>query len=267
MRTKMSVEEYIFERLKYEDFSFSWEELLTATGKSSAALKSELLRLSAKKAIINLRRGFYLIIPPRYANFGHLPIQLYADKLFRYLSRDYYVAFYTAAMFHGASHQKVQKEYVMTPPPRLMNIQNDSATIDFFNATHWPTQNLIDRKSDAGYFKLSSPALTAVDLLHYHQRLGGINRMLAVLEELSEEVTEGDMESLVKWYPHKSTLQRLGYILDELNVIPNVADQLFMHLGSQPYHPVLLSPRLGEKPGSAKNRWKIDANLKLENDL
>ena len=56
-----------------------------------------------------------------------------------------------------------------------------------FTSAKWPTKIYWSKKSDAGNFKISSPALTAVDLIHHQTKLGGINRMLAVLEELAEE--------------------------------------------------------------------------------
>jgi hypothetical protein len=33
------------------------------------------------------------------------------------------------------------------------------------------------------------------------------------------------------------------------------------------FFPVLLSPKLNEKPGAVGNRWKVDVNVKLESDI
>ena len=82
--------------------------------KSGTSIKSELSRLIDKKSIVNLRKGFYLIIPPRYSKQGQVPIQFYIEKLFKYLNRNYYLGFYSAAKFHGASHQQTQRDYLMT---------------------------------------------------------------------------------------------------------------------------------------------------------
>ena len=103
----MTVAEYINKLLSIEEYAFSINELNQQSGKSEIALKRELSRLVEKKQLVNLRKGFYLIIPPRYSNFGILPIELYIDKLFNYLQRDYYIAFYSAAKFHGAGHQQI----------------------------------------------------------------------------------------------------------------------------------------------------------------
>lgn len=243
------------------------EEFIQHANKDAIAVRREISRLVEKKEIRNLRKGFYLIIPPRYATSEKLPIQLYADKLFKYLNRRYYVGLYSAAKFHGASHQQSHKDYLIIETPKLNTIKKKNFEIDFFTTGHWPEKNVESKKADAGIFKVSSPALTFVDLIHHHTKIGGLNRMLAILEELSEELTEADVTALSTWYGHKSTLQRAGFLLQALTGENPMAELIYEKLKQQPYHPVLLSPKKNQKPGSADNRWKIDINLKLENDL
>jgi len=90
--------------------------------------------------------------------------------------------------------------------------------------------------------------------------------MLAISEELSEEITNSDLLDLLTWYPHRSTLQRLGFILKSMQT--NIDHDLILeHLKSGQYFPVLLSPNGTEKPGSVDNKWKVVVNIKLESDL
>lgn len=262
----MRAREYIKHLLSIENYSFSLEEISNQTDSTDTSLKFELARLVKKKEITNLRKGFYLIIPPRYSKQGYIPIQLYIHKLFQSLNRNYYLGFYSAAKFHGASHQQTHREYVMIEKPKLNEIKKNDFDIKFITSSQWPTKNIVEKKSDAGYFNISSPALTAADLIHHQTKLGGLNRMLAILEELTEEITNEDLNDLLTWYPHRSTIQRLAFILDEqqadidLSVISN-------YLKSAQYFPVLLSPKKNQKAGSVDNRWKVDVNIKLESDL
>lgn len=263
----MDISDYIKQLQSFEEYSFSWDELVKKCHKTDTALKRELSRLVVKKEIVNLRKGFYLIIPPRYSKQEQLPVQLFADKLFEYLDSNYYLGFYSAAKFHGAGHQQVQREYVMTDKA-FSNIKKSSIDIHFFTTSKWPTKNILKKKSDAGIFNISSPALTAVDLIHHQTKLGGINRMLAILEELSEEINVQDIEDLLSWYPHKSTLQRLGFLLeDELQVESNLYEPIKECLKESKFYPVLLSPKSKERPGAIHNNWKVDVNIKLESDL
>lgn len=91
--------------------------------------------------------------------------------------------------------------------------------------------------------------------------------MLANLDELSEVIEQDDIKDLLTWYPHKSTIQRTGYIMEILNVDQSITDQLFDYLNKTKFFPVLLSARKGESAGRVDNKWKVDVNIKLESDL
>ncbi|MDT0676145.1 MULTISPECIES: type IV toxin-antitoxin system AbiEi family antitoxin domain-containing protein [Flavobacteriaceae] len=261
------VTEYIDKLLSVEEYSFSLDELLEKTTKSKNAIWLELAHLIEKNKVINLRKGFYLILTPRYSNFGKLPISLYIDKLFDYLDRSYYLGFYSAAKAYGASHQQAQHDYVMTVTPKLLNIQKSAINIRFLTTSAWPEKNILSKKSDAGIYHISSPALTLADLVHYQNKLGGLNRMLSTIEELLEEVTHNDLDDLLSWYGNKATLQRLGFLLDEIDQENSLSNLIFQHLENQKIHPVLLKPTNQQRPGSVDNKWKVDTNLQLESDL
>lgn len=263
----MTVSNYIKQLLSYEEYSFSLDELIANIHKSETSIKSEVSRLIAKKEIVNLRKGFYLIITPRYSSAQKLPIQLYCEKLFKYLDRNYYVALFSAAKFHGASYQQVHRDYIITEKPKLNDISKNTIDIRFFTSSNWTDKNIQIKKSDAGSYKVSSPALTIADLIHYQTKLGGINRMLAVIEELSEELSESDLTELLSCYPNKSTLQRFGFLLEELGINEDFQELIFMNLKTINFFPVLLSPKSNEKPGAVNNRWKVAINIKLESDL
>ncbi|MDF9799098.1 putative transcriptional regulator of viral defense system [Catalinimonas alkaloidigena] len=262
-----TVAAFVRELQSYEEFAFSTEELLQKTAAPESSVRKELARLSSDRQVINLRKGFYLIIPPRYQHYGKLPLELYVEKLFKFLKKPYYIGFYSAAAYLGAAHQRVQQDYMITVPPALRNITKGNIKIRFFNSQNWPDKNIIQKKSDAGYFKLSSPALTFADLIENQHQLGGLNRMLAILEELSESLEKKDVEDLLTWYHNKSVLQRMGFLLEEIELNNNLAQVIYGHLSKENFFSTLLSPHKGQKAGSTGNRWKIDANIVLESDL
>ncbi|ADY31047.1 type IV toxin-antitoxin system AbiEi family antitoxin domain-containing protein [Cellulophaga lytica] len=263
----MQLSEFIKERLSLEKYSFSTEELYTAIEKDKKYVKSDLSYLTKKGDIISLRKGFYLIIPPRYSKQAKLPIELYSDNLFKSIDRPYYIGLYSAAKFHGASHQQIQRDYIITSTPTLLDIDKGAINLRFFTISKWPRKNITTKKSDAGYFKISDSVLTAVDLIYHQTKLGGINRMLSVLEELIEEIQVSDLRDLLKWYPHKSALQRFGFLLEELQADEKLTSILFEYIDSNKFYPVLLSPKSNQKPGAVDNKWKVDVNIKLESDL
>jgi len=167
------VAEFIRELQSYEEYSFSTEELCQKTSAPQSSIKKELARLVSDNQLINLRKGFYIILPPSHQHYKRLPIELYVDKLFKTLNKSYYVGYYSAAALHGASHQKVQQDYIITALPALRDIAKGNLKIRFFNCVNWPKRNIIQRKSSTGFFNLSSPALTFADLLDNQNHLGG----------------------------------------------------------------------------------------------
>jgi len=67
-----AVSDYIRQLQGYEEHAFSLEELRISTQISDSTLRKELNRLSAKGEVLNLRKGFFLIVSPRYQNVGCL---------------------------------------------------------------------------------------------------------------------------------------------------------------------------------------------------
>lgn len=262
-----SVADFMGKCLSYEQYAFSWDELKDEVSKTDVALRHEIGRLSSKKEIITLRQGFYLILPPRYRQYERLPLELYVERLFSYIGKPYYIAFFSAAAFHGASHQQVQQSYLMTKIPNMRDIKKGNNYLNISATSNWPEKNILKRKSDAGLYNISSPALTAIDLIHYQSKMGGLNRILAILEELSESITLEDINNLLRWYPHISSIQRLGVIFQELQIDQTLLEPLQEYFKDKKFFPVLLSPNKDEKPGKANNLWKVDMNIELDSDL
>ncbi len=261
------VADYIDKCLTYEQYAFSWDELKSEVSKTDVALRHEIDRLSTKKEIVTLRQGFYLILPPRYRQYERLPLELYVERLFSYIEKPYYIAFFSAAALHGASHQQVQQSYLMTKIPNIRDIKKGNNYLRVSATSNWPEKNILKRKSDAGLFNVSSPALTAIDLIHYQSKMGGLNRVLAILDELTEAITLQDIKDLIQWYPHISSIQRLGFLFQELQTDQILLDPLQEYFSEKKFFPVLLSPQKDEKPGKANNPWKVDMNIELDSDL
>ncbi len=71
-------------------YAFSTEHLQEQLpGFTHIAIKRALSHLTAKKNIISIHRGYYLIIPPQYKSKGILPPILYIDGLMKNLKRPY----------------------------------------------------------------------------------------------------------------------------------------------------------------------------------
>lgn len=261
------VAQFINSLLAVEQYSFSLDELMRQTQKSKNAVRLEISNLIEKNEVLNLRHGFYLILPPKYRSLGKLPLNLYVNKLFSTLERKYYIGFYSAAKIYGASHQQSQVDYILSQPPKLLDVKKSPIALRFLTTKDWPKGNVITKKSDAGLYNISSPILTLADLVRYQNKLGGINRMLATIEELMEEVTKEDVVTFLKWYDHKATLQRLGFLMRFIDEENEFSTLILNKLQAAKIYPILLQPVTKKRPGAVDNPFKVAINITLDNDI
>ena len=263
----MTIEAYIKQlELRFE-YCFTRAEAQAALGLSGATLNRALYRQSRKKRIQSIRRGIYLILPVKYQLQQVLPLELFIDQLATKMQKSYYVGLHSAALRHGASHQAVMEHYVITQRPQPRNADKKQMRIKFYETSKWPDKNIQKMKSDSGYYNISSPALTMADLIHFQNKAGGYNRIYTTLDELKDALTANDIKQLCTWYPYKSVLQRMGFMLASLQVEQECLLELKNRLDNENLKATLLVEQKGQRPGSVDPVWKIDQNVTLESDL
>ena len=265
--TMSKLEEFLSSLLGRYKFSFSKKDAMQALGKDNIAIKRAIDRAKDKGLVFSLRKGFYLNIPPRYKLLGKLPIQLYISDLFKSIDRQYYISLLSAAKFHGVSHHALQKDYVITQPPAIRDIDKAVYRIDFHVKSSWPVNNIELKKSEAGRFAVASIALTIVDLINYQNRLGGISNIVTTIAELTEDLNFEDLDLLLEWYTDISDIQRLGYIFEWLEVKSQFIERLESCLSNYRLQEILLVPGQSINENSIKNKWKVNVNAELELEI
>lgn len=266
----MSIVEWINRQLSNGKNSFSLNEARKAfPTDSDAALKLKLTRLSKKGTIISIYKGYYTIITPQYASRGILPPALFIDGLMKFVERPYYVGLLNAAAFYGAAHQQPQEYYVFTNFPVLRPTKKKNIKINYISKRTLIKPLLENRKTETGFLTISSPELTAADLVQFEKRIGGLNRAATVLDELSETIKPEEIkEDFFKEIP-ASIIQRLGYLLDKVLQQQTIANYLFeqsLKHGLN-FFRVPLKTSTDAKGYPSDNRWKVIVNAKIEIDL
>ncbi len=284
--------------------SFSLAELRNEFSSYSLdAIKLSLNRLSKKGKIVSVYKGFYVIIPPEYSQRKILPPELFLDSLFKYLDRPYYLGLLSAAAMHGASHQQAMESYVFINKPPIRPTKVEGIKINYVVKSEFPEHGLEQRKTAAGYLNISGPELTALDLVEYQQRVGGLNRISTIIYELSESMQPEKLKLILQNKASLSAIQRLGYILSKSIALRDVAldksESIPVHPGKEissqpeasrflgsasggdePLAQVLKNYLSGKKifrvplkPGIKKSNfpvnpdWKIIENYKIETDF
>jgi predicted transcriptional regulator of viral defense system len=261
------LEAFVDELRSNGKYTFTLTDLRNKYELSDEALKKALQRLTNKKEAARVRQAFYVIVPPEYRSREILPTSFFIADLMKFLQRDYYVGMLTAASFYGAAHQQPQEFYVVTVKPTLRAINTHKLKIRFFYKKEWNGADVKERKVETGFIKVSSPELTALDLVTYSDKIGGLNRTATVLDELAEQINKDVLLQAISRYKNVATVQRLGFLLETLGKT-ELADGLIDYLKSVKHFPILLRPQK-EKPETmvTGNRWKVVGNTKIEADL
>ena len=242
---------------------FSADEAQKEIGVSRGAFLDAAERLQRRGQLLRPRRGFYVVVPPQHATTGAPPPEWYIDALMRHEQRPYYVGLLTAAAAHGASHQAVMEFQVVTNK-LLPDIKAGRTRIVFSYRKDMAavSAGIEDRKTPSGYMKLSSPELTALDLVRYPQSGAGLDNIATVLSELAERLQPKKLASLSGAF-EKAVVQRLGHLLGRLGH-PQIVETMFVALsarGSLPW--VELDPKqagdpdLSPPPSERDERWRV----------
>ena len=248
--------------------SFSLAELKIAyPGLSDIALKYSLLRLSKKKKILSIVKGYYLIISPQYLSRGIMPPDLFIDSLLKYLNRPYYVGLLNAASYYGASHQQPQEFFVFTRFPVMRPTQKKGIRINYISKNEIDEELLEQKKTETGYLKVSNALLTAFDLVQYDKRIGGLNRAATVLSELVEEIKPEAIQSKIIYRIQVSTIQRLGYIIDVILQNDLLSSALYNIASKEKFLRIPLKSAAPVKGYSYNDKWKIVINTEIETDI
>ncbi len=264
-----SLESWVEELLSRGRYTFSLNTLRESSpDQSDTATKFALKRLSDKGKILSIYKGYYLIIPPQYTTRGILPPSLFLDAFMQFLQRPYYLGLLNAASYHGASHQQPQEFFVVTDFPVLRPTQKKGIRINYISNKKIPTSLIEQKKTEAGYLNISSPALTATDLIQYEKRIGGINRAASVINELAEAIKPEDFNAALLNHASVSAIQRLGYLLEFACYQEPLANHLFETLKNNQVKffriPLKTSQQANSYP--SENRWKVIVNTEIEID-
>ncbi len=195
-------------------YHFTSSELRSALGVSEAAVRQALSRLATKGEIASPARGFYVIVPPEYRRLGCLPADQFVPTLLERRSLRYYVGLLSAAQYHGAAHHRPQEFQVVLETNRPA-IACGSVKVVFVSRRNLAAVPVERFNNPRGTIMVSSVEATAVDLIGYMHRAGGVDRVAGVLWELGDELDPGRLVEASKSAPILWA-QRLGYLLEHV---------------------------------------------------
>jgi predicted transcriptional regulator of viral defense system len=241
------------------------DDIEGAIGPSSNP-SGRLAGLRRQHRLVSAAKGLYLVIPAEYRNWGSLPADWFIDALMRHLDRQYYVGLLSAAAIHGASHQAPQLFQVMVAE-RVRARSLGRVKLRFYRSgvlkDMIERQGVERRPTHTGEYSVSSPELTAIDLVEYQREAGGLNNVATVLSELED--LHGDVLGRLAEGRPQSVIRRVGWFLDRYGRA-NQLDSVAALVVPDREHPTPLEPD-GSSTGPFHARWNLLENAEIEPDL
>lgn len=272
MDRKIKIRDWILELPKRGRFTFSTDEVYRQyPSMKKGAVVSTLKRLVENGKIQSVWHSFYVIVPVEYELKGVVPPVIYIDRLMTYLQKDYYIGLLNAAAFYGAAHQQPQSFTIITNGKNLRDKFKNGVKINFVSKKNIPHAFIRKNTTKTGYVSVSSPELTALDLLLYQKETGGLSRAGTVLSELVEEMDFNKITpDFLKLFP-ATAIQRFGYLLDEVLEQNDKAKILLERVKAAgiKFRKTLLRPEIEAVEQSEYENsdiWKIVVNEDIEID-
>ena len=243
-------------------YHFTAAEMRRLLGVSPAAARLALNRLANKGLVASPGRGFYVVVPPEYRRLGCLPAEQFVPAFMAHLDRRYYTALLSAAQFHGAAHHRPQTFQAALAGYRRP-ISCGKVAVSFITRRRLAEVPVQSFNTPRGAIRVSSLEATAVDLVGYEKRIGGLAQAATVIAELAERIHPERLATATRTAP-VSWAQRLGYLL-ELVGAADKASSLERDVRRRARDTVLLVPGNSSEGRPPRNeRWRLRINADVE---
>lgn len=264
---KITLAKYLITLQTSGRYTFTREEALSALQVTLNAFRFAALRLIKKRCLMRPKQCFYVIVPTEYHAVGTPPVTWYIDSLMRNWKQDYYVGLLSAAALHGAAHQQPQIFQVITNKS-LRSISAGRTRIQFLTKKNITSVSHQLVKTPTGYMNVSTPEMTAFDLVRYMKSAGYLNHVATILNELQEKL---DLARFVQLLETENLelpyLQRLGYLLQLAEAKEDILHLLKNWIKQYAARFVPLRADKTYKNAPKNTDWHLYINEQIESDI
>lgn len=263
-RSHPTARQYVESLASRGRYSFTSSDAKAALGVSANAAVLALNRLAKQGQIASPVRSIYVIVPPEYRSVGCLPPEQFIPDLMTRLKLPYYVSLLSAAQYHGAAHHRPQALQVFLETKRRPIVCGRARVVFMVRKRlrAVPVQTL---RTPRGELLISTPESTALDLVGYEQRAGGLNLVATVLSELAEKIDPAKLVTAAHAAPIVWA-QRLGYLLEQVDAAAKAAPlQRYVRERAEKATP--LAPARTLKQGPRDPTWRVYVNAEVETDV
>ena len=183
---------------------------------SAEGMRKAVSRQQKRGRLAGLSRGseHWLIVPLQHWATGAPPLESWLhDYVAKTLGTPYYVSLLSAAETYGSSPYAVMSMQVMVSERRRAIVVGRHR-VEFHTRTRIEEMPTRWHETPDGRFKVSTPELTALDIIQHGETLGGIGRVREVLRGLWPHCVENGVVQALDALQSVPLAQRLGTLMD-----------------------------------------------------
>ena len=170
----------------------------------------------------------------------------------------------SAAQYHGAAHHRPLELQVFLERARRP-ISCGRVRVKFIVRKSLRSVPFQYFNTPRGTVRVSTPEATAVDLVGYCSRIGGLEHVATVLIEMAERMDPLKLVTAAKTAPI-AWAQRLGYLLEHVGAREQT-QMLSSYVEEEARKTVPLLAGEAQKGMPNDDKWKIRVNANIEPDL
>lgn len=256
--------EYIRESLAGGQYTFTRSDAAKALNRHGDTLNKILSRLKRAGWVLPIGDDFFTIVDPQNKRLGHIPPEWFVDPWTKFKGVEYYVGGVSAAALHGAAHQRPQIfQMVVNRSMRAFHLP--SLRVRFLYRQAILPSMWAQRKVPTGYFHVSTPEMTAYDLLSLRNACPSLDHVATIYVELGEAMRTSRVAALCEEGFETPVLQRLGWMLDHTGWT-KLTDGLARRLTQRRRDWIPLHTRLPFK-GTRNDKWRVIENTDIQPDI
>lgn len=240
---------------------FTSSELAEQGQLSLLAVKRQLAHLDTRVARLPGRPEAFLLVAPEHRERGAPPVLWWLEAYMQLRRQPYYVGLQSAAELHGSSQQAVQVVQVLTNKvtrPMLLG----RLRVEFYVKKGVELTPTVLPAGMHAPVAVSTPEATAVDLIEYSHRIGGVARAADVIAGMAPVLTVAGLRRALARDPRHLAHQRLGYILQTLGLKEPLVTEVARHL-QKLSRPVPLQTHLPYTAEGLIEPWFVIDNVGL----
>jgi len=205
--------DYVTSLLASGRYTVTREEASKTLSRKGSAVDKIFQRLRRSGWVLPIGDSFFTIIDPSNRSNKSLPPSWFVDAWSRHKGVEYYVGGLTAAEVYGAAHQRSQSfQMVVNRPLRPFRLPMQKVTFLYRQRLDGSMWRLF--KAPTGNYRVSTPEITAYDLLSLRKACPSLDHAATVYVELGEAMRAQRLAKLAVMGLETATLQRMGWLLD-----------------------------------------------------